>query len=69
MLTTEPAGPFGTMPQEPWHSGKAAKPDRVIQPNCGEVHTDASYKITRTLGGTSTTEEQKWLSFQTNYDQ
>ena len=23
--TTEPAGPFGTMPQEPWHPGKDAK--------------------------------------------
>ena len=46
--TTEPAGPFGTMPQEPWHPGKDAKPDRVIQLNCGEVRTHASYKATRT---------------------
>ena len=36
------------MPQEPWHPGKDAKPDRVIQLNCGEVRTDASYKATRT---------------------
>ena len=27
---TEPAGPFGTMPQETWQPGKGAKPDRVI---------------------------------------
>ena len=46
--TTEPAGPFGTMPQEPWHPGKGAKPDRIIQLNCGEVCTHASYKTTRT---------------------
>ena len=46
--TTEPAGPFGTMLQEPWHPGKGAKPDRVIQLNSGEVCTRASYKTTRT---------------------
>ena len=46
--TTEPAGPFGTMPQEPWHPGKDAKPDHVIQLNCGEVRTHANYKTTRT---------------------
>ena len=46
--TIEPAAPFGTMPQEPWHPGKGAKPDRVIQLNCGEVRTHASYKATRT---------------------
>ena len=45
---TEPAGPFGTMLQEPWHPGKGAKPDRVIQLNCREVRTHASYKTTRT---------------------
>ena len=45
---TEPAGPFGTMLQEPWHPGKGAKPDRVIQLNCREVRTHASYKATRT---------------------
>ena len=27
--TTERAGPFGTMPSEPWHSGKGAKLDHV----------------------------------------
>ena len=32
----------------PWHPGKVAKWDRVIQLNCGEVHTHASYKTTRT---------------------
>ena len=44
---TEPAGPFGTMPQGPWHPGKGAKPDCVIWLNCGEVRTHASYKRTR----------------------
>ena len=46
--TAELAGPFGTMPQEPWYPEKGAKPDRVIQCNCGEVCTRASYKTTRT---------------------
>ena len=38
-----------TMPLEPWHPGKGAKSDHLIQLNCGEVHTHASYKTTRTL--------------------
>ena len=38
--TTETASPFGTMPQELW-------PDCIIQLNCGEVHTHASYKTTK----------------------
>ena len=46
--TTELKGPFGTMPQEPRHPGKVAKPDRVTQLNCGEVRTHGSYKTTRT---------------------
>ena len=46
--TTEPAGPFGTMPQEPLHPGKVAKLDGVFQFNCEEVRTHASYKTTRT---------------------
>ena len=45
--TTKPACPFRTMPQEPWHPGKDAKPDRVIQVNSGKVLTHASYKATR----------------------
>ena len=45
---TEPAGPFGIMPQEPLNPGKAAKLDCVIQLNCGEVSTHVSYKTTRT---------------------
>ena len=45
--TTEPAGPFETMPHEPWHPGKDTKPDRVIQLSCREVRTHASYKATR----------------------
>ena len=28
--TTELAGTLWTMPQEPWHPGKGAKPDRII---------------------------------------
>ena len=36
------------MPKEPWLSGKYAKPDCVIQLSCGEVHTHASYKASRT---------------------
>ena len=35
------------MPQKPWHPGKGAKLDHVIQLNCREVHTHASYKATR----------------------
>ena len=46
--TTDPVGPFGTMPEEHWHPGKGAKPDRVIQLSCGEVCTHVSYKTTRT---------------------
>ena len=46
--TTKLAGPFGTMPQEPRHPGKDAKPDRVIQLKCREGCTYASYKATRT---------------------
>ena len=45
---TDPVGPFGTMPQKPWHPGKGTKPDYVIQLNCGEMHTYASYKTTKT---------------------
>ena len=57
--TTEPAGPFGTMPQGPWHPGKSAKLHHVIQLNCGEVHTHASYKIKQPEHGrTLTTTEQ-----------
>ena len=36
------------MLQEPCHSEKGTKQDGVIQLNCGEVHTYASYKTTRT---------------------
>ena len=41
-------GPFGTMPQEPRHPGKGAKPDHVVQLDCREVCTHANYKTTRT---------------------
>ena len=65
--TTELKGPFGTMPQEPWHPGKVAKLDHIIQLNCGEVRTHGSYKQPE-RGRTSTMEEQNWSSFQINYD-
>ena len=62
------AGLFGTMPLEPWHPGKDAKPDRIVQLNCGG---GAPMQVVKKLEHerTSTTEEQKWSSFQTNYDQ
>ena len=66
--TNEPADPFGTTPQKPWHPGTGAKPDRAIQLNCGEVRTMQVIKQPE-HGRTSTTKEQKWSSFQTNYDQ
>ena len=46
--TTKWAGPFGTMPQEPRHFGKDAKPGCAIQHNFGKVHTDASHQNNRT---------------------
>ena len=36
------------MPLEPWHPGKGAKLDCIIQLNCGEMRTHASYKTNRT---------------------
>ena len=45
---TEPASPFGTMSQEPWHHGKGTKASRDIQLKCGKVCTYASCKTTRT---------------------
>ena len=44
--TTELAGPLGTIPQEPWHPGKGAKPHHII--NYDKVHTHTSYKTTKT---------------------
>ena len=35
------------MPQEPWHSGKGAELDNIIQLNCKEVPTHISYKTTK----------------------
>ena len=46
--TTKPLGPFGAMPQEPWHPGKGAKLDQDIHLKCQEVRTHANYKTTRT---------------------
>ena len=43
--TTEPADPFRYKLS---HPEKDAKPDRVIQLHCREVHNHASYKTTRT---------------------
>ena len=45
---TKLAGPFWTMPQEPWHHGKGDKLDHIIQLNLGEMCTHGSYKTTRT---------------------
>ena len=45
------------MPQEPWHPGKGAKLDHVIQLNCREAQTHVNYKE-QEHGRTSTTEEQ-----------
>ena len=41
-------GPIWKYVTETLTSCKDAKPDRVIQLNCGKVHTHASYKTTRT---------------------
>ena len=46
--TTKLAVPFGTLSQETWLPRKLAEPDRIIQLNCREVCTHASWKITRT---------------------
>ena len=55
------------MPQEPWHPGRGAKSDHIIQFNCGEKGTHVNLKQPE-YGRTSTIKEQKWSSFQTNYD-
>ena len=75
---TKPPGPFATMPQEHWYPGKGATLDHVIQLNCQKVVTQASGYPSKWLpkqvvkqpehGTTSTTKEQKWFSFQMNYD-
>ena len=44
-ITTESVVPFGSMSQGP--DAKDAKPDRVIQLNCGDVCTPESYKTIR----------------------
>ena len=41
-------GPIWNYAEKPWHPGKGAKPDHVIQLNCREVRTHASYETTRT---------------------
>ena len=43
---TETESSIVVMPQEPWNPGKGAKPNDVIQLNCREVRTHASYKTT-----------------------
>ena len=56
------AGPFGTMPQEPWHPGKGAKPDHVIQliaGNCAPMQVIKQPEH----GRTSTTDKQKLIIF------
>ena len=62
--TTKPVGQFGTMPQG-W---KGAKPDHIIHSSAGKCAPRQVIKQPE-HGGTSTTTEQKWSSFQTNYDQ
>ena len=47
METTKPVGQFATMLHELSHRGKGAKLDHVIQLNCREKCTHASYKTTR----------------------
>ena len=56
------------MPQEPWHPRKGANPDPVIPLNYGEVRTHTSNLKQPEPGRASTTEEQKYPFFQTNYD-
>ena len=56
------------MPQEPWPTVKGAEPDRLIQVNCRELGTHASYIKQPKLGRTSTAEEQKWSYFKMNDD-
>ena len=53
------------MPLE--HPGKGVKLGCVIQLNCGEVPTHASYKTTQTWKNFNN-QETKWSSFQMNYD-
>ena len=66
--TTEPAGPFGTMPQEPWILERV--PNRITLSNSTAGKCAPMQVIKQPEHGrTSTTEEQKWSSFQTNYDQ
>ena len=60
--TTEPVGPFGFMPQEPWHPGKGAKLDHVIQSTAGKCRSMQVIKQPE-HGRDLTTEEQKWSSF------
>ena len=55
---TKWVGSFETLPQEAGHVGKGAKPDRIIQLNCGEGRTHTSYKESE-HGRTSTIKEQK----------
>ena len=59
---SELAGPFGTMPQEPWHPGNDAKLDHIIQSAAGKCTAMQVVKQPK-HGRTSTTEEQKWSSY------
>ena len=64
--TTEPAGPFGTMSEEHWHPGIGTR-CALFNSTAGKC---APMQVVKQLehGRTSTTEEQKWSYFQTNYD-
>ena len=52
-------GPFGTMPQEPWHPGKGAKLDRIIGNSTAGKCAPMQVIKQPEHGRTSTTEEEK----------
>ena len=66
--TTEPVGIFGTMSQEPWHPGKGAKPDCIIQSTAGKCAPMQIIKQPEDDLPFRTKMKQKWSSFQMNYD-
>ena len=65
--TTKPVGPSGTMPQEPRHPGKILNRIGLSSSTVGKCAPMQVIKQPE-HERTSTTEEQKWSSFQTNCD-
>ena len=68
--TANPAGPFGTMPQVPWHS---KGPDKMLNPISISISTVAKCATMQVIKQPehrkpSTTKEQKCTSLQMNYD-